>query len=132
MDRRGFLVAAGTVGFAGCLGSASSDYDVGMSASAFLPERLTIEVGDSVVWKNTGSRAHTVTAYEALLPDGAVFFATGAFATQREAVVAWSRSMGGAISTGETFEHTFDVAGRHPYYCIPHELGGMLGDIIVE
>lgn len=36
------------------------------------------------------------------------------------------------VSRGETFEHTFDVAGEFVYVCIPHVTRGMIGTIRVE
>ena len=138
MNRRAFLASASLVGIgglAGCtglLGGDDGEYDVGMSANAFLPEELTVTVGTTVVWKNTGSRAHTVTAYDGGQPDGAAFFATGDFEDQQSAVDGWYDGVEGAIYSGETFEHTFEIPGTHHYYCIPHEAGGMIGRIIVE
>lgn len=135
MDRRRFLrrtAAVAPTALAGCLAQSHPDYDVGMSATAFLPDEFTVEVGDSVDWRNTGSRAHTVTAYEGTLPEDAAYFASGAFPSQAAAVDAWYDHMGGALYSGEHFAHRFEVAGEHPYYCIPHEGGGMIGTVIVE
>ncbi|WP_331236509.1 cupredoxin domain-containing protein [Natronorarus salvus] len=132
MDRRAFIAAAGAVATAGCTALGSDDYDVGMSAHEFLPEELAIAVGETVVWENTGSRGHTVTAYDGGIPEGAAFFATGGYGSEAEARDAWEEGGGGLISTGERFEHTFEVPGRHAYVCIPHEVGGMIGAILVE
>ncbi|EMA41409.1 plastocyanin/azurin family copper-binding protein [Halococcus hamelinensis] len=136
MDRRAFLAASTgvAVGLAGCLGAAEgeSDYDIGMSASAFLPEDdFEPRVGEPVVWRNTGMRAHTVTAYGSGIPDDAAFFASGGFETTAEARRAWNRNGGGAINGGETYEHTFEVPGTYNYFCIPHEPGGMVGSFEV-
>ncbi|AWB27465.1 plastocyanin/azurin family copper-binding protein [Halococcoides cellulosivorans] len=83
MDRRGFLAAgaASLAGLSGCLGVIAEDaFDVGMTSNAFVPrESIAVPdhapdwvprgvpthratVGDPVVWENTGSRNHTVTA----------------------------------------------------------------------
>lgn len=139
MDRRQFLATAsavGTGGLAGCTTDlrvgGSEDYDVGMSPNAYLPEEFTIEVGDTVVWKNDGSRAHTVTAYEDRLPSDATYFASGGYDSQGEAYDAWHSHEGGNLYSGQRFEHTFEVPGRHEYYCVPHERGGMIGAILVE
>jgi len=35
----------------------------------FVPDKLTIKTGDSVVWKNTGNMAHTATADNGSVPD---------------------------------------------------------------
>lgn len=128
------LVAGGVSAVAGCtrLPGVTEDYDIGMSANAFQPTELTISVGDTVVWYNDGSRAHTVTAYERGIPAEASFFATGGYDSESVARDEWAEREGGNLSTGEQFTHTFEVPGRHAYFCVPHESHGMLGDIIVE
>ncbi|MFW5978080.1 MAG: cupredoxin domain-containing protein [Halohasta sp.] len=134
-SRRKFLAVAGTTataGLAGCLGLFEpSDYDIGMTAAAFTPETLTVSAGTTVVWQNTSSRGHTVTAYEDTLPEGASFFATGGYETEAEARDAWQSEGDGAIDTNETFEHTFEIPGEYGYVCLPHETGGMIGTIEV-
>lgn len=135
-SRREFLAAAGTTataGLAGCLGLFESDaYDIGMTAIAFQPETVTVSVGSTVVWKNTSSRAHTVTAYEGSLPDGAAFFATGGYDSETAAREAWDDDGEGVITTNETFEHTFEVPGDYRYVCLPHETSAMVGTIEVR
>ncbi|WP_330632461.1 plastocyanin/azurin family copper-binding protein [Halocatena halophila] len=140
MDRRAFLSGATTVvavGLTGCLSRSSlgaTDFDIGMDSDAFDPEEFTIETGDTVIWGNPSSRAHSVTAYEATLPDGAAYFASGGFDTERDARDSWREhtgSAGGKILSGETYEHTFEIPGTYPYFCIPHE-NVMTGRIHVE
>ncbi|WP_416839334.1 cupredoxin domain-containing protein [Haloferax sp. DFSO52] len=136
-SRRRFLAATGTavtVGLAGCAATLASDgdFDVGMTATAFTPPTVTIEVGDTVVWKNTSSRGHTVTAYEAVLPEGAAFFASGGYDDEQTARDAYSNSLGGLINSNETYSYTFDVPGEYKYLCIPHEQAGMVGTVVVE
>ncbi len=139
MDRRSFLatLAAGaSAGLAGCgLGGGSSPgpgYDVGMQASAFTPREVTVAVGETVVWRNTNSRAHTVTAYEDPLPAGAAYFASGGFAAEQAARDGFYERFDGAIASDDTYEHTFERAGEYPYFCIPHERGGMVGTVVVD
>jgi plastocyanin len=139
MRRRRFLgtLAAGaSAGLAGCGvgggGTPTGDYDVGMGASVFKPRALTVSVGDTVRWKNTNSRAHTVTAYESQLPAGAAYFASGGFDSEQAARDGFFERFDGAMTTDDTFEHTFEVPGDHHYFCIPHERGGMLGVVVVE
>jgi plastocyanin len=147
MHRRAFLAtgsATAVAALAGCFGPslASSEYDVGMQSNAFVPDpavegtdRPTFEasVGDTVVWANTGSRNHTVTAYESGVPDGAAYFASGGFDSEQAARDAWSEHLdgGGIISPGGTYEHTFEVPGDYHYFCIPHEDAEMIGRIVV-
>jgi plastocyanin len=147
MQRRAFLASGAaslSAALAGCIGPSlsESDYDIGMQSNAFIPEpavedtdlpTFAASVGDTVVWANSGSRNHTVTAYEASIPDGGEYFASGGFESQSAAYEAWEQSLngGGVIQPGETYEHTFEVAGDYRYVCIPHEDAGMLGRVVV-
>jgi len=132
VHRRAFLAGTVAVATGGCIGLASSDdYDVGMTSQAFDPEDLTVEVGTEVIWKNTSSRAHTVTAYESGLPDGAAFFASGGYESTEAAREAWRANSGGGLYGSEMFRHTFETSGTHAYFCIPHERGGMVGTVEV-
>ncbi|MGM0590769.1 MAG: halocyanin, partial [Halobacteriota archaeon] len=115
MNRRRFLATLGTAGVAGLAGCTAlgtsddggDDFDIGMTAVAFTPQTHTVSVGEAVVWKNTSSRAHTVTAYEAGIPDGASFFASGGFDSESEARDAFGGDLGGSINSGETYSYTF-------------------------
>jgi len=88
----------------------------------YVPEEVTIRAGQTVVWTNTSSLAHTVTADPALaqdrshvqLPEGAPPFNSG------------------DIAPGAVFRYTFEVPGTYVYFCIPHEAMGMVGRIIVQ
>lgn len=142
MNRREFLAMAGVTGIgslAGCsavLGT-GGDFDVGMRAAAFDPHTYTVSVGDEVVWHNTSSRGHTVTAYDAGIPEGATYFASGGFESEDEAREAWKNwrtdpDKNGLITSGETYTHSFEIPGEYHYFCIPHEQGGMVGKIVVE
>lgn len=127
------LGTAATGGLAGCLSAFTrGEYDIGMRTSAFAPETLRVDVGTTIVWRNTSARGHTVTAYEDTLPDGAAFFASGGYDSEAAAREAWEGDNEGLIGTSETFSHTFEVAGEYSYVCLPHETGGMIGTIIVE
>ncbi len=139
--RRRFLATAGAgvvASLGGCAdalgfgGLSDDDFDVGMSANAFLPEEHVVSVGDTVVWGNNGSRGHTVTAYDAAIPDGAAFFASGGYADTERAREDWHERGGGNIPPGDVYAHTFEVPGEHPYFCIPHEPAGMVGIVVVE
>lgn len=61
---------------------------------AFDPATLEVSVGDTVTWTNEDSPAHTVTFADG--PDS------------------------GSLSSGATFEHTFDAAGSFSYMCMIH------------
>lgn len=141
MDRRTYLRTVGglsTLGLAGCSGlftgpsEQPDDYDVGMSTVAFRPETIEVVVGDTVVWKNTSSHAHTVTAYESQIPEDAAFFASGEFETEEAARDGWMGDTTGALYQGDEYSHTFDVPGEYQYFCIPHEQSGMVGTVTVR
>lgn len=95
----------------------------------FEPETVEVAVGDTVRWVNVGSIGHTVTAYEDRIPDGAEYFASGGFDNEQAAKDGYPQE--GNIGEGGTYEHTFETAGDHEYYCIPHELNGMVGTVRV-
>jgi plastocyanin len=88
----------------------------------FTPDTVRIRVGETVRWTNSSDVVHTVTADPARatdesrvsLPEGASTFDSG------------------DLAPGATFEQTFTVAGEYRYICVPHELAGMLGVVIVE
>jgi plastocyanin len=136
------LVGATAVGLAGCSGSTETPTDAPATATPgpsetrvdmtddlkFVPETVEIAVGDTVVWETVGSVAHSVTAYEADLPEGAAFFASGDFDTESAARQAYPE---GSVGAGETYSHTFETSGEYPYFCIPHE-SGMVGTVVVE
>lgn len=134
----GDIVATGGIlGLAGCI----SDPDVTETGSTpegntvlagpdqelvFQPEEITIAVGETVTW-SFESPGHNVSAYPAhhdsiSIPDDAEPFGTDGVADDKYATVP----------DGETFEHSFNVAGDYAYACIPHAGSGMVGTVIVE
>ena len=136
MHRRSVLQQMGAVamvGIAGCTGVfGETEYDIGMSAMEFLPADFTVETGSTVTWKNDGSRAHTVTAYDDGIPDAEAYFASGGFDSESEARDAWHANKAGNFYSGERYQHTFTQPGEYYYFCIPHERGGMTGRIVVD
>lgn len=140
MKRRAYLAGlagGGATALSGCLASLGSadpscdgDCDIGMTAKAFDPQRYEISVGETVVWKNTSSKGHTVTAYEDDIPADATYFASGGFDSEGAAREGWAQNEG-VLTSGDSYEHTFDVAGEYEYVCLPHENGGMVGTIVV-
>ncbi len=95
---------------------------IGMEARAFVPERATLRVGETVEWRNTSDVMHTVTAdprraasrQSVHLPPGA-----RPFASQQ-------------LEPGDVFRHTFEVPGHYRYFCEPHERAGMIAELFVE
>jgi plastocyanin len=135
-DRRTLLRASGVAlaaGLAGCGGSESTQtptepYVAMTDGLNFEPATLTVDVGATVTWETTGSVAHNVAAYEADLPEGAAYFASGGFESESAARGAYPD---GSVGTDETYSHTFETTGEFPYFCLPHE-SSMQGTIVVE
>jgi plastocyanin len=138
MRRRQALAAVGTAlaGFGGCAAAGSraggDDYDVGMTAAAFRPVEVTVGAGDEVVWRNTSSRAHSVTAYEDRIPDEATYFASGGFESETAARDGWADGLSGNVNSGDEYSRRFEAPGTYEYFCIPHERAGMVGRVVVE
>ena len=139
MHRRRIL-AAGMVGIAGLAGCSSLGDDAGRTTTSpsgndtatvdmvfdestnyFDPIGLAIDPGDAVSFVMQSGN-HSATAYHeenalaetTRIPDEAAPFDSGVLTDE-----------------GETYEHTFDVAGTYDYYCTPHKMMGMVGRIVV-
>ncbi len=88
----------------------------------FEPKAITIRVGDTVEWRNPSGLPHTATfdptkaadAGNVALPQGVEPFDSG------------------TVDPGESWSHTFETAGRYQYVCLPHEMAGMIGEVVVE
>jgi plastocyanin len=136
-SRRAVLASgAALVGaLSGCVTGGTSppedSYDIGMTSIDFEPRELTVRPGTEVIWRNTNSRTHTVTAYEGTLPAGAEYFASGNFDSQTAAVNAYNNALEGGIVSEGTYSHTFEVPGSYGYFCIPHRDADMAGVIEV-
>lgn len=107
-----------------------ADHVIEMQAVSFDPAERTIQVGETVAWTHAGGEAHTVTAVEDDLPAGATYWASGGFESESAAREGWEDGTG-AVQSGQSFVHTFETAGEHPYVCIPHEAAGMAGTVVV-
>jgi plastocyanin len=128
------LVAAIALGTLGALGACSSSgaagNEVTMSDSfVFEPKEITVAPGETITFSNTSSNVHTVTAVEDSLPEGAKYFASGGFSSEKEARDNISE---GLLRAGDRYEVTLDKPGTYQYFCIPHESSGMAGTIVVE
>jgi plastocyanin len=88
----------------------------------FDPAHVTIAVGTAVRWTNVGDQPHDATnnparamrAEDASYPAGATPFDSG------------------MLAPGQSFTYTFAIPGTYKYVCLPHELGGMTGEVIVR
>jgi len=77
-----------------------------LTTTAFVPNPVTIKVGDSINWVNTDSIVHTATAN-----NGTAFSS-------------------GIIAPGASFKATFSTAGTFAYHCTIHP--GMVGTVTVQ
>lgn len=128
----------------------------------FLPDTLTIKVGDTVRWTYHGmAEPHTVTflggtAYPqdpivemaaagppAVVANPAVYYPTGSQSYDGKGLVGSgyigvnAALLGGQPApAGTTYQLTFTAAGTYPYYCSLHgdpvRKQGMLGTIVVK
>lgn len=108
-----------------------ADHIVAMEAVTFEPAELTVAVGDTVAFEYAAGEPHTVTARSDGLAEGATYWASGGFESEEAAIAGWEEGEG-AVQSGQSYVHTFETAGEHAYYCIPHEAAGMEGTILVE
>jgi plastocyanin len=83
--------------------------EVEIANYAFVPDPITIAVGETVRWVNRDDVPHTTTSGLPGAPDD-----------------VWDSDF---LYQGEAFAHTFTAAGRYPYYCKVHP--SMLGTVIV-
>src|SRR5260370_42409438 len=89
---------------------------------SFGPSRVTINVGDTIKWENTGNSVHHATDDNAMAikgddvkrPSGAAAFDSG------------------FMRPGESFTHTFTTPGIYKYVCVAHEASGMIGEVVVR
>ncbi|MFB5626955.1 MAG: plastocyanin/azurin family copper-binding protein, partial [Nitrosarchaeum sp.] len=80
------------------------------SNACYSPASVTINVGDTVEWKNVDTAAHTV---------------TGGSPANGPSGFDSSLLMG-----GKSFANTFDKAGTYDYFCMVHPW--MVGNVIVN
>lgn len=93
------------------------------------PKRIQVSAGSTVTWETVGAVGHTVTAYEDEIPDGATYFASGGFDSEQAARDGYPDE--GNVTEGGSYEHTFETEGTYKYFCIPHEMNGMVGFVMV-
>ena len=87
----------------------------------YVPEKITVKVGTTVEFRNTGQVVHDVT--------------TDASIVQDKADVSLPPDAkpfdSGFIPPGQSWSYTFTVPGRYLYACIPHEKDRMVGEVLV-
>jgi plastocyanin len=89
---------------------ASMKVEVEIEDFAFVPQTVTIKVGDTVEWKNRDAVGHTSTSGTPGMPDG-----------------IWDS---GLLGEDDRFSFVFEGEGTYPYYCRLHT--SMSGTVIVE
>lgn len=108
------LLSIFTIGLLTLGVNAQTSYNVSATPNmVFSPSSLTIEVGDTVVWTNTGG-THNVNGTTTTFPSNPDSFSSG------------------APASGWTYFFVFTVAGTYDYQCDPHAGAGMTGTITVN
>jgi len=92
-------------------GPAKDAVEVSMEGIAFEPPEVTVKKGGTVTWTNDEDVGHDVTKEGGPGPD-------------------FSSGDPGAMSEGDTFEQTFDMAGEIAYVCTVHP--NMTGTVTVK
>ena len=93
------------------LGITQNSHTINTAGSSFSPSSLTINVGDTVTWNNTGGN-HNVNGTQATFPNNPEGF-------------------GNSVGSGWSFQWIFTLAGTYDYQCDPHA-PGMSGVIIAN
>lgn len=88
----------------------------------FVPAKVTVRVGDRVLWRNVGRIAHTVTTLRSKASNPA-------HARVPKGAKAWDSKF---IFEKKTYARRFAVPGVYRYFCIPHEGARMIGTIVVK
>ena len=88
-------IAVAVTAFTSCTGRTPRSYVVSMVTMGFQPAELTVDRGDTIVWKNEDFLPHTATAR-----DG-----------------SWDSK---SIDAGASWRYVADKSGRYDYYCVFH------------
>lgn len=86
--------------------------NVEITLTQFNPAQLTVNVGDTVVWRNNSFLQHTVTSGNSCSPN--------------------SIFNSGVMDPDVVFQYTFNSTGSFPYFCMLHCLAGMRGTVTVD
>ena len=126
------LIAALTLSLAACSSSPGADSGrasaagsnatvISLKSLMFMPEKLTVQRGTKVTWRNDEPITHTVTSGAVTGLDKGSGLRTGQKPDGR-----FNRTLKGK---GDTFSYTFTKPGTYPYYCDIHF--GMNAEIVV-
>jgi plastocyanin len=88
----------------------------------YQPDSIIIRAGQTVEWVNTGQVSHSVVddptkankVDDVALPSDVPTFSSG------------------NVMPGGKYRHTFLEPGTYRYFCMSHEMDGMIGEIIVQ
>ena len=120
----GLLLASVATGAAA---STDTPFDIAMQSDTdgarvwFDPIGLLVPINSTIRWR-IHQNVHTATAYHPDNDDHSLRIPEGA--------TPWDSDY--LVNPGDAFEVTLTVAGVYDYYCAPHEIGGMVGRIIVQ
>lgn len=92
---------------------AQTTHSVSVTDYKFTPKDLTINVGDIVVWTNTGAMGHNVNGTQTTFPSN-------------------PESFGNTVGLNWTYQYVFKTAGHYDYHCNPHAAFGMVGTVTVN
>ncbi len=84
-----------------------------MRDNDFVPQQLSVDKGDQVVWVQDGNNGHNTISGTNCSSNG-----------------LWSSQL--FTTKGATFSYTFDSVGSFPYFCQPHCGVDMVGTITVQ
>ncbi len=90
---------------------AQTNDTISTSGMSFSPSELTIEIGDTVTFINTGG-SHNVNGTQATFPNN-------------------PESFGNSVGTGWTYQHIFSIVGEYDFQCDLH-VSMMNGKITVQ
>jgi plastocyanin len=95
----------------------------------YVPDQLTIKVGDTVRWLNESGPPHNVAFYADRIPGGAADVLNGAMPDRMG-------NLAGPllVQVGTMYEISFvgAPAGEYGYFCTPHEMLGMVATLTIE
>jgi plastocyanin len=101
-----FVVGLTAATAADSAAKALATVNIALGDNNFTPAQVTVNVGDTVIWTNTGRNPHDVTADN------------GAFFSDRR------------MMNGQTFSYTATTPGTFTYQCTIHN--GMVGTLTVQ
>ena len=90
---------------------AQTNHTISTSGMSFSPSELSIEIGDTVTFINTGGN-HNVNGTQATFPNN-------------------PESFGNSVGAGWTYQHVFSISGEYDFQCDPHS-SIMKGKITVQ